>query len=123
MIGGVKRFFLKKVIKTIGGAVTKVTRDISGAGRKMVNEIGKSGEKIFNDGKEYEGCWWEGKYHGKGLLKIMDGYVLKTEGTWHKGNKHGDFITTFENGNIIKEVHFDGKLKEKSEYSSKMQKK
>lgn len=46
--------------------------------------------------KEYSGCWKDGKFHGKGVLKMSDG--TRYEGNWEDGKQHGKGMIFFANG-------------------------
>lgn len=54
---------------------------------------------LYADGLMYEGMWYKGKEHGKGDLMLSDRTIVYT-GDWYEGYFHGQGTYHFPNGDI-----------------------
>lgn len=71
---------------------------------------------IYSDGLMYEGAWVAGKEHGKGLLMTGDRQVIYT-GDWLEGHMHGFGTYTFGNGDRYSGDWREGSRHGKGDYT------
>jgi len=71
---------------------------------------------VYSDGLMYEGSWVMGKEHGKGLLMTGDRQVIYT-GDWLEGNMHGFGTYTFGNGDRYSGDWREGSRHGKGDYT------